>query len=87
MNEVLFKEGSPKLYWKSDHDNKEYERGEFLTRKFRAVVLGNEQKTPKKDGPRGVTKSKIDEITSKIGPMIPKENFGMIFPQMKTQRI
>ena len=36
-------------------------------------MLGNEQKIPKKDGPPGVTKSKIDEIKSKIGPMIPKE--------------
>ena len=37
---------------------------------------------PRKVGPRGVTKSKIEEIKSILGPLIPQYNFGLIFLQM-----
>ena len=40
VSEVVFKEGPTKIFCKRDHDEKGYKSGEFLTKKFRATILG-----------------------------------------------
>ena len=51
----------------------EYKCGEFATKKFRENVTNSSYNISKKIGPRGVNKSKVDDIIKKIGPIIPKE--------------
>lgn len=65
------RKGSTKMFWKNSHSEIEFESGEFLTKKYRE--MNSFFKLPNKVGPRGVTKSKLDEFLEKIGPIIPKE--------------
>ena len=75
VNEVILKRGSTKKYWETDHSEEVFQSGEFLTKKFRAVVLGDGL-IPKKNGPRYVTESMFEEIKSMIGSLIPKQKMG-----------
>ena len=67
------RKGSTMMYWKNSHADIEYKCGEFATKKFRENVTNSSYNISKKIGPRGVNKSKVDDIIKKIGPIIPKE--------------
>ena len=59
------------MYWKEEHGGAELKSGEFLKKKFREFAK-NSCEILNKPGPRGVTTSKVEEIISNIGPLIPK---------------
>ena len=40
-SEVKLKRGSTKIYWKTDHSEEVFQKGEFVTEKFRAIVFGD----------------------------------------------
>ena len=60
------------MYWKEEHEKEELVCGEFLKKKFRKSISISHE-LPVKSGPRGVTTSKITNIISSIGPLMPRE--------------
>ena len=88
VSEVKLKRSPTKMYWETDHSEEVFQSGEFLTKKFRTVVLGDGL-IPKKNGPRYVTEGKFEEIKPKIGPLIPKKKWdsGTTDLRIKNHRI
>ena len=67
---VQFRAGSTKLFWKESFNDEDYQSGEFMMKKHRSTTSTN-LPVRCKTGPRGVTSSKLNDIISKIGPIIP----------------
>ena len=67
---VVFKRGETKMYWKQRHSDQSFKSGEFLTKKFRDQV-NKCRPIHQKSGPRGVNSLKLDDIISKLLPLMP----------------
>ena len=65
---VQFREGFTKMWWKESHT--EFQSGEFIQKKHRTINTVNLPVRGKTE-PRGVTSSKLQDILTKIGPVIP----------------
>jgi len=70
VQEIQFRKGETKLFWKKNMDDAEYEEGEFLKKKTAAHI---QREVPYQSAqmPRGITTRKKDELRSKLCPLMP----------------
>ena len=70
--EACFKTNSSKMFWKENLSGTVYKHGEFLQKKFRKLVFSR-QNIKIQGRPHGLNTQKLQDIVTKLGPIIPSE--------------
>lgn len=73
VQEVQFRKGSTKIFWKTDMDNADYEEGEFLEKKTAMKIShGAYSSHETLQAPRGISREKKQDLISKLCPIMPE---------------